>query len=76
MVLDQSNDRIEDKYSTLTTHGDLGCMKGNLAREFCRVFHAVEYHIFMLPCEMDYSTLAYYANLVNSNVCFNEDCLQ
>ena len=29
-VLGQSNDRIEDNLSALISHGDLGCMKGNL----------------------------------------------
>ena len=64
MVLGQSNDRIEDNLSALISHGDLGCMKGNLVWELCRVFQAVGYHTFMLPCEMDYATLAYYAHLV------------
>ncbi len=80
-MLGQSNDRIKDKLSALTTHGDLGCMKGNLVWELCRVFQAVGYHTFMLPCEMDYATLEYFAHLmklpiVSLKMVFNEDAIQ
>ncbi len=61
-VLGQSNDKIEDNLSALISHGDLRCMKGKLVRELHRVFQAAGYHTFMLPCEMDYDTLAYYAH--------------
>ncbi len=81
MVLGQFNDTVEDELSVLMTHGDLGCMKDNLVRELYRVFQAVGYHTFMLPCEMDYATLAYYAHLVklpmfvSMKMIFNEEAI-
>ena len=80
MVSSQSNDTIEDKLSALATHGDLGCMKANLVPEFHRVFQVAGYHTFMLPCEVDYDTLAYYAHLMKlpmliMKMAFNEDAI-
>ena len=57
-------------------------MKGNLVLGLCRVFQAVGYHTFMLLCDMDYPTLAYYAHLVklplfvSMKMVFNEDAVQ
>ena len=51
------------------THGDLGCMNDNLVWELFTVFQAVGYQTFMLPCEMGYATLAYYAHLVKLQIC-------
>ena len=80
-MLGQSNDRIEDNLSVLISHGDLGCMKANLVPEFHRVFQVAGYHTFMLPCEVDYDTLAYYAHLmklpmfISMKMAFNEDSI-
>ena len=82
VVLGQSNDRIEDNLSALISHGDLGCMKGNLVWEMNRVFQAVGYHTFMLPCEMGYDTLAHYSHLmklpmfISMKMAFNEDAIK
>ncbi len=57
-------------------------MKGDLVQELHRVFQAAGYHTFMLPCEMDYDTLAYDAHLVElpmfiyMKMAFNEDSMK
>jgi len=42
--------------------GDLGSWKGNLERELSMMFQDVGYHTFLLPNEMDFENLSYYAH--------------
>ena len=78
-VLNQSNDGIEKGLSSLTRRGDLGSWKGNLVRELSMVFQDVGYHTFLLPNEMDFENLSYYAHLmklpmvVSMKMSFNDD---
>ena len=78
-VLSQSNDGIEEGLSLLTRRGDLGSWKGNLVRELSMVFQDVGYHTFLLPNEMDFENLSYYAHLmklpmvVSMKMSFNDD---
>ena len=63
-VSSQSNECIDEGLSSLTRHGDLGCKKGNLVHKLSRMFQDVGYHTFLLPCEMDFEHLSYYAHLM------------
>jgi hypothetical protein len=63
-VLSQSNDHIEEGLSSLTRSGDLGSWKGNLVHELSAVFQDVGYHTFLLPNDMDFENLSYYAHLI------------
>jgi hypothetical protein len=63
-VLSPSNDRIEEGLSSLTRCRDLGSWKGNLVRELLMVSQDVGCHTFLLPSEMDFENLSYYAHLM------------
>jgi hypothetical protein len=64
LVLSQSNEHIDEGLSSLTRLGDLGCKKGNLVCELSLIFQNIGYHTFLLPCEMDFEDLSYYAHLM------------
>ena len=57
----------------------MGSWKGNLVRELSMVFQDVGYHTFLLPNEMDFENLSYYAHLmklpmvVSMKMSFNDD---
>ena len=78
-VLSRSNERIKEGLSSLTRHGDLGSLKGNLVCELSMVFQDVGYHTFLLPNEMDFENLSYYTHLmklpmvVSMKMSFNDD---
>ena len=78
-VLSQSNDRIEGGLSSLTRRRDLGSWKGNLVHELSMMFQDVGYHTFLLPNEIDFKNLSYYAHLMklqmvaSMKISFNDD---
>ena len=63
----------------MTRHGDLGSWKGNLVCELSMVFQDVGYHTFLLPNEMDFENLSFYAHLMklpmvgSMKISFNDD---
>jgi hypothetical protein len=81
-VLGQLNERIEEEISALVRCGDLGCKKGNLVRELGQVFQSVGYNTIWLPGEMNFDSLADYAQLIklpmfiSMKMAFNENVIK